>query len=214
MTEGADAPRLLAVCTGRVSPLLVTERGTPESVISAIVKSPVSSIGSPAAVRVGATGLEGDEQADLTVHGGLDKAVYVYPVQHYAFWHTVRTQAGVPPAGEASVLTGTPLGPGAMGENLLVRGLPEAEVWIGDRLLIGGVELRVESPRQPCYKFNARMGFKWAVKMMVDSGYTGFYCSVLRQGALSAGDEVQLVPGDRVLSVEQTHRLRNRPKRR
>ncbi|MBB5272674.1 MOSC domain-containing protein [Quisquiliibacterium transsilvanicum] len=210
----STSPRLLAVCTGRVAPLVVTERGAPETVISAIAKSPLGSPAAPVAVRVGPLGLEGDEQADLTVHGGLDKAVYVYPVTHYAFWQTVRAQAGVPAQREPSPITGTALPPGTMGENLLVAGLLEADVWIGDRLHIGEVELRVESPRQPCYKFNARMGFKWAVKMMVESGYTGFYCSVLRPGSLCAGDAVQLLPGDRVLSVEQTHRLLNRPKRR
>lgn len=210
----STSPRLLAACTGRVAPLVVTERGTPETVISGIAKSPVGSPDAPLAVRVGPVGLEGDEQADLTVHGGLDKAVYVYPVAHYAFWQTVRAQAGVPAQPQPFPLTGTTLPPGSMGENLLVEGLLETEVWIGDRLRIGEVELRVESPRQPCYKFNARMGFKWAVKMMVESGFTGFYCSVSRPGALRAGDPVQLVAGDRVLSIEQTHRLRNRPRRR
>lgn len=205
---------ILAVCTGRVAPLLVTERGTPETVVSGILKSPLGSPQVPVPVRVTAVGLEGDEQADLTVHGGLDKAVYLYPVEHYAFWHTVRTQAGLAAPPAAAAETGTPLPPGSMGENLLVRGLLETEVWVGDRLRIGEVELRVESPRQPCYKFNARMGFKWAVKMMVDSGYTGFYCSVLRQGMLAAGDAVQLVAGDRVLTIEQSHRLRNRARRR
>lgn len=206
--------RLLAVCTGRVAPLVVTERGAPETVISAIAKSPIGSPQAPVPVQVGPVGLAGDEQADLTVHGGLDKAVYVYPVEHYAFWQTVRSQAGVAAPGETSPLTGTALPPGTMGENLLVEGLLETGVWVGDRLRIGEVELRVESPRQPCYKFNARMGFKWAVKMMVESGFTGFYCSVSRPGALRAGDPVQLVAGDRVLSIEQTHRLRNRPRRR
>lgn len=203
-------PRLLAVCAGRVAPLVVTERGAPETVASGIAKTALSRLDAPVAVRVGPMGVDGDEQADLTVHGGLDKAVYVYPLGHYAFWQTVRAQAGVPPSGPADPLTGTSLAPGAMGENLLVEGLLETEVWIGDRLRIGEVELRVESPRQPCYKFNARMGFKWATKMMVQSGYTGFYCSVLRQGSLAAGDGISLAPGPRVLTVAQTHRLKRR----
>ena len=194
---------ILGVCTGKVAPLVVTERGAPETVISGILKSPVGSPQSPVPVRVGTVGLEGDEQADLTVHGGLDKAVYVYPAGHYAFWRTVRMQAGV----EA------PLEPGALGENLLVEGLAESRVWIGDRLSIGDVELRIESPRQPCYKLNARLGFHWAVKMMVQSGYTGFYCSVLQAGTVAAGDAVLLRAGARDLSIEESHRLRNRPRR-
>lgn len=195
--------RLLAVCRGRVAPLTVTERGTPESVISAIGKSPVSTLERPERVPVGTLGIAGDEQADQTVHGGADKAVYVYPSEHYAFWRTVRGQAGVHDE----------LSPGAMGENLLVEGLLESAVWIGDRLTIGEVELRVESPRQPCYKFNARMGFNWAVRMMVQSGYTGFYCSVLRTGSIAAGEALVLRPGARDISIEESHRLRNRPRR-
>lgn len=199
----ATAPRVVAVCAGKVRPLEVHERGVPETVASAIAKSAASTLADPVRVRVGPLGIDGDEQADLTVHGGLDKAVYVYPAGHYAFWRTVRMQAGV----EA------PLEPGALGENLLVEGLAESRVWIGDRLSIGDVELRIESPRQPCYKLNARLGFHWAVKMMVQSGYTGFYCSVLQAGTVAAGDAVLLRAGARDLSIEESHRLRNRPRR-
>lgn len=196
--------RLLAVCAGRVAPLLVHERGAPETVVSGIVKTPLSTLESPAAVAIGPLGVDGDEQADLTVHGGLDKAVYLYPHEHYAFWRTVRAQAGVD----------APLAPGALGENLLLEGLLEAEMWIGDHLCIGEVELRVESPRQPCYKFNARMGFAWASKMMVQSGYTGVYCAVVRPGRLAAGDTVTLRPGGRSVSLVEMHRLRSKGARR
>ena len=199
----ATGARVVAVCAGKVGPLEVRERGAPETVASGIAKSAASTLAEPARVRVGPLGIHGDEQADLTVHGGLDKAVYVYPAEHYAFWRTVRMQAGV----------GGPLEPGAMGENLLVEGLAEARVWIGDRLSVGDLELRVESPRQPCYKLNARLGFHWAVKMMVQSGYTGFYCAVLRPGTVAAGDAVTLRAGARDLSIEESHRLRNRPRR-
>lgn len=195
--------RLLAVCCGTVGPLLLRGNGPPRAVVSGIAKQARSTVDDPVRLRVGVLGLEGDEQADLTVHGGQDKAVYVYPHQHYAFWQTVRMQAGVE----------TPLAPGAMGENLLVEGLAETGVWIGDRLRIGEVMLRVESPRQPCDKFNARMGFDWAVKMMVQSGYTGFYCAVLEGGTVAANDPLQLLPGARELTVAQAHQLRNRPRR-
>jgi len=192
--------RLLAICTGRSAPLFVQARGAREAVASAIVKTAVSVLEAPAGVEVGPLGLAGDEQADLSVHGGLDKAVYVYPAEHYAFWRTVRMQAG----------RDEPLEPGAMGENLLIEGLLEPEIWVGDRLAVGEVELRVESPRAPCFKFNARMGFAWATKMMVQSGYTGFYCSIVRQGKLAAGDTVLVRPGDRVVSIEQAHRMKHR----
>lgn len=192
--------RLLAVCAGRVAPLVVRERGVPETVVSGIAKAALSTLASPVAVALGPLGVEGDEQADRTVHGGLDKAVYLYPHEHYAFWRTVRAQAGVDAA----------LAPGALGENLLLEGLLESEVWIGDHLHIGEVELRVESPRQPCYKFNARMGFAWASKMMVQSGYTGFYCAVVRPGRLAAGEAVTLRPGSRSVSLAEMHRLKSK----
>lgn len=197
-------PRVIAVCAGRVGPLLVHERGTPETVVSGIDKRALSTLEAPSRIAVGPAGVEGDEQADLTVHGGLDKAVYLYPAEHYAFWRTVRAQGGVD----------APLAPGAMGENLLVEGLLETGVWIGDRLRVGELDLRVESPRQPCYKFNARMGFKWASKMMVQSGFTGWYCSVVQAGGVAAGDALELRPGARDLSLLEMHGLRNRNARR
>ena len=129
----------------------------------------------------------------------VDKAVYLYPAEHYAFWNTVRGQAGRPEA----------LQPGALGENLLVQGLLEPALWVGDRLRIGEVELRLESARSPCFKFNVRMGFSWASKMMVQSGFTGAYCAVVRPGRLTAGDPIDVLPGDRIVTIEQSHRLRH-----
>jgi len=195
--------RLLTVSVGRAAPLAFSARGAPETVASGIVKSPVSTIARPQPVAVGALGLDGDEQVDLTVHGGRDKAVYVYPAEHYAFWETVCAQAKV----------AAPAGHGALGENLTIEGLLETGAWVGDQLEIGEVALRVESPRGPCYKLNAHLGFDWASKMMIQSGYTGFYCSVVRQGKLAAGDAVLVRAGDRVVSIEQVHRLKHRPRR-
>jgi MOSC domain-containing protein YiiM len=113
----------------------------------------------------------------------------------------VRTQAGVQ----------APLEFGGLGENLVVQGLLESQVWVGDRLQVGSeVVLRVESPRQPCFKFEARMGFRQASKMMLQSGWCGFYCAVVRQGRLAAGDEIRVVPGERVVSIEEMNRLKQR----
>lgn len=194
------SPRLLAVCAGQAAPLIAHDGdGRPVPVTSGIVKRAISELSNPAPVVIRPLGVEGDEIVDLTVHGGLDQAVYVYPGEHYPFWQTVRGQAGQADA----------LAPGALGENLLIEGLLEPEIWIGDRLHIGEVELRVQSPRSPCFKFNLRMGFHWASSMMNQSGYTGFYCSVVRQGRLAAGDSIVVLPGDRVVTIEQSHRLRH-----
>ncbi len=171
---------------------LVTPQGR---VRSAIAKRAVDG-----PVAVGPMGLAGDEQADLSVHGGLSKAVYAYPSEHYPFWQTVRAQAGVAAWGEA-------LPWGAMGENLSLRGLLETQVWLGDRLCFDDCELVVSEPRQPCFKFAAAMGFAPAVKLMAQSGYCGFYLAVQRPGTLRAGASFRVEPGPREVSIPELFRL-------
>ena len=194
------APRLLAVCAGKAATLLAREHdGRVQRIVSGIDKQPLSTLEHPVAVRIAELGVDGDEIVDHSVHGGLDKAVYVYPDEHYAVWHTVRGQAGIREAGA----------PGLLGENLLLEGLLEGDLHIGDHLAIGEVLLRIESPRSPCHKFNLRMGFSWASKMMIQSGYTGAYCSVVRAGRLAAGQPVALRRGDGGLGILESHRLRH-----
>jgi MOSC domain-containing protein YiiM len=154
-------------------------------------------------VAVGALGLEGDEQADLTVHGGIAKAVYAYPQAHYAFWQTVRAQAGLTD-GEV------PLAHGSLGENLTVEGLFEDRLWVGDRLRLPGCLLAVSEPRYPCFKFNAAMGFKHASKLMVQSGYCGAYLTVVEPGTIAAGDPIELLPGPREVQLRELFRARAR----
>lgn len=148
------------------------------------------------AVPVGPLGLQGDEQADLSVHGGLSKAVYAYPSEHYDFWRQARDSAGM--AG-----IDTQLDPGALGENLTLTGLLETDVWVGDVLRFPNCQLRVTQPREPCYKFNAAMGFNTAAKLMAQSGLCGFYLAVDERGTLAAGDTFTLIPGTRQISIPQ-----------
>lgn len=185
-------PRLLSLNLGRARPLQIGSR----SVMSGIVKTPHEG-----AVAVRALGLEGDEQVDLSVHGGLTKAVYAYPVEHHAFWQTVRAQAGVVAWGEALL-------PGALGENLTIEGLLETQVWIGDVLRFPDCDLAVSEPRFPCDKFNAVMGFKHAAKLMVQSGWCGWYLGVLVPGTISAGQDFELIPGPREVGIAELFRER------
>ena len=159
------------------------------------------------AVAYGPLGLEGDEQADASVHGGQAKAVYAYPLEHYAFWRTVRAQA------RAGAWDDALLPPGGMGENLTISGLTESELWIGDQLCFadGGV-LVVSSPRYPCFKFNAVMGFSKAAKLMVESGYCGTYLAVRKEGRLQAGDAFTLLPGPRDVGLLEVFRSRTKGK--
>jgi MOSC domain-containing protein YiiM len=159
------------------------------SVLTAIHKTAVAGV-----VRVAPLGLDGDEQADLSVHGGLEKAIYAYPSEHYGFWRATRRQAGAAPLDDA-------LDFGAMGENLTLQGLLEADVWVGDILRLPNCVLRVDQPRHPCFKFNAAMGFNKAVKAMAQSGFCGFYLSVDEPGSLRVGDPVELVAGPRHIGI-------------
>jgi MOSC domain-containing protein YiiM len=167
-------------------------------VMTAIGKEAVSG-----SVAVKPLGLEGDEQADLSVHGGLGKAVYAYPLEHYAFWQTVRAQAQVS-------LWDAPLAHGSMGENLTVEGLLEDQLWIGDRLKLPSCELAVSEPRFPCFKFNASMGFPHASKLMVQSGFCGSYLAVILPGHLCAGDPIELIAGPREVNLRELFRSRAR----
>lgn len=152
-------------------------------------------------VTVHPLGLAGDEQADPSVHGGTDKAVYAYPLAHYAFWNTVRVQAGVATPDDR-------LSYGAFGENLTVEGLDEAALWIGDRLELPGCTLAVSAPRFPCFKFAAAMGFPQASKLMNQSGYCGAYLTVLAGGSVQAGDAIVLKPGPREVNLRELFKAR------
>lgn len=183
-------PRVLSVSVSAAQPLRVGERTVPSGIAKRAVAGDVA---------VGRLGLAGDEQADPSVHGGLDKAVYAYPSEHYPFWQTVRAQARVAGWGEA-------LPHGFMGENLTLAGLEESGVWVGDRLRFARCELAVAGARQPCFKFNAVMGFGQAAKLMVQSGYCGFYLSVMEPGPIAAGEDFALIPGPREVGIVELFR--------
>ncbi len=165
------------------------------------VMTAIGKRGVDARVAVRALGLEGDEQADLSVHGGLSKAVYAYPSEHYPFWQTVRAQARVSP-------WDAPLPSGVLGENLTLAGLLESQAWVGDVLRFGDCELAVSEPRFPCFKFNAAMGFAQAGKLMAQSGWCGMYLSVRVPGTLRAGEAFTLLPGPREVGIAELFRAK------
>jgi MOSC domain-containing protein YiiM len=141
------------------------------TVLTSIFKTPVDR-----RLPVTRLNFEGDEQSDLTVHGGVDKAVYVYPSEHYEGWR--RELPGVEFPGAA------------FGENLTTEGLRE-DVRIGDRFRIGTAEFVVTQPRLPCYKLGIRFGRMDMLKRMLKSGRTGFYFAVTTEGEVGAGDAIE-----------------------
>lgn len=180
-------PQLLSIQTAQARRVQINGR----SILTAIHKLPVSG-----AVSVMPLGLGGDEQADLSVHGGLDKAVYAYPAEHYPFWREARAQVGL-----TGMMEDLPFG--SMGENLTLQGVLETDVWVGDVLKFTGCELRVTQPREPCYKFNAAMGYNGAAKAMAQNGCCGFYLAVDQPGPLGAGESFELIPGPRRLRITE-----------
>jgi MOSC domain-containing protein YiiM len=182
--------RILSINIATASELTIAGR----SVLTAIGKRGVEG-----SVTVRPLGLEGDEQADLSVHGGLSKAVYAYPSEHYPFWQTVRAQARVS-AWDA------PLPNGFLGENLTLAGLLETETWVGDVLGFADCELAVSEPRYPCFKFNAVMGLNQAGKLMAQSGWCGMYLAVRVPGTLRPGESFTVMPGPREVGIAELFR--------
>ena len=153
------------------------------SVQTSIFKTPVSQ-----RVHVTRENIEGDQQSDLSVHGGPEKAVYAYPAEHYDFWRREMPNAELPW--------------GAFGENFTTAGLLEDDVWIGDRYHVGTTELVVTQPRMPCYKLAVRFGQTEMVKRFHESRRSGFYLAVEREGEVGAGDAVvRFARDERRLSV-------------
>lgn len=162
--------RLISVNIGL--PRGIIHRG--QAVSTGIFKAPVAG-----AVFLRRLNLDGDGQADLRVHGGADKAVYVYPFEHYAFW-----------SGETGR---NDFSHGQFGENFTTTGLLEDEVCIGDVFRIGGARVQVSQPRTPCYKLGIRMGDEGFPARFTAANRTGFYLRVLEEGEVTAGDAIELI---------------------
>jgi MOSC domain-containing protein YiiM len=162
--------KILSVNVGL--PREVTWQG--KLVITGIFKEPVNT---PVMMRT--LNLDGDQQADLTVHGGVDKAIYAYPSEHYGYWR--------------AELPGVDLPWGMFGENFTTEGVLEEAVYIGDKFRIGETEVIVTEPRMPCYKLGIKFGRTDVIKRFLASRRTGFYFAVGREGMVRAGDAAELI---------------------
>jgi len=156
-------------------PRLVLRDGEPVS--TGIFKEPIDG-----RVMMRTLNLDGDRQADLSVHGGPSKAVYVYPAEHYDFWTRELPEMDLPW--------------GMFGENFTTTGLLETEINIGDKFRIGTAEVMVTQPRMPCYKLGLKFGRADIIKRFLQSERTGFYLAVLKEGEVGAGDEFEPLARD------------------
>jgi MOSC domain-containing protein YiiM len=163
-------PRLLSLNLG-----LPREVSWNDALVSTgIFKDPVAG---PVMLRT--LNLDGDRQADLTVHGGVSKAVYAYPAEHYEYWRTMLPEQALPY--------------GMFGENFTTTGLWEDTLNVGDRFRIGGAEIRATEPRLPCYKLGIKFGRSDILKKFLVSRRTGFYFAVTREGVVNPGDEFEFL---------------------
>jgi MOSC domain-containing protein YiiM len=165
--------KLISISVAR--PRLVMWRGGPVS--TGIFKEPVEG-----RLMLRTLNLDGDRQADLSVHGGPTKAVYGYASEHYEFWRAELPEMQLPF--------------GVFGENFTTEGLTEADLNIGDRFKIGEAELMITEPRMPCYKLGIKFGRTDILKRFLASGRTGFYFAVVREGEVGAGDTIELLGRD------------------
>jgi MOSC domain-containing protein YiiM len=166
--------KLISVNVGL--PRVVISNG--ETVSTGIFKDPVAG-----RVMLRTLNLEGDRQADLSVHGGPTKAVYVYPSEHYDYWKRELTDIELPW--------------GMFGENFTTAGLFEGELSIGDKFRIGSAVVMVTEPRMPCYKLGIKFGRSDIVKRFLASERTGFYFAVLQESEVGAGDPIELIEGSK-----------------
>ncbi|HEX6777175.1 MAG TPA: MOSC domain-containing protein [Ktedonobacterales bacterium] len=165
--QSSSLPRVESVNVGLPREVLWKGR----KVLTGIFKEPVAG-----RVALRQLNLEGDQQADLKVHGGPSKAVYVYPAEYYAFWREQFPEMDLPW--------------GMFGENLTIWGVRDDTMHIGDQLQVGSAHLVVTEPRMPCYKLALKFGRDDILKRFFQSRFSGFYCSVLQEGKVAAGDPV------------------------
>lgn len=184
--------KILSINAGSVQSLIPPSDSGTKQVLSAIHKRSVSDLARPSPQRVTVMGLVGDQQANLAVHGGLEKALYAYPYEHYPFWQDLLSR-------EAKL--NTKLEFGQFGENLTVQGFTESSVYVGDQWRVGEVLLEVVKFREPCFKFNLKMGWSGSAVAMIQSNTYGWYFKVLEEGNIKAGDEVEVFCGKRDLSI-------------
>lgn len=173
-------------------PQQVMNNETPVS--TGILKKPVAG-----RVMLRTLNLDGDRQADLSVHGGPSKAVYSYPSEHYEFWKRELPEIDLPW--------------GMFGENFTTAGLFESEINIGDKFKVGSAMVMVTEPRMPCYKLGIRFGRTDIIKRFLASERTGFYFAVLTEGEVGVGDKIELIErSNQKVKVSEITQLYSRDK--
>jgi len=157
--------------------LISVNVGLPREITAEIVRTSIWKNPVQGRVHVSTLNLDGDQQSDLSVHGGVDKAVYLYPSEHYSYWRTQLPEVELPW--------------GAFGENFTTEGILEDQIKIGDRIRVGSAEFMVTQPRMPCFKLGIRFNRRDMVKRFLASKRSGFYLAVIREGDVENGDAIE-----------------------
>jgi MOSC domain-containing protein YiiM len=171
--QPSPVPQVLSINVGL--PRAVVWKG--RTVVTGIFKEPVAGH-----IAIKRLNLEGDRQADLTIHGGAEKAIYAFPAEYYPFWQEQFPEMAFPW--------------GMFGENLTIEGLLDETVHIGDQFQVGSAHVMVTQPRLPCYKLALKFGRDDILKRFLRSGLTGFYFAVLKEGEVAAGEPIKLLHRD------------------
>jgi MOSC domain-containing protein YiiM len=206
MSKHDSANKILSISVGQIKPLIklpVKMTALSQSIdddnklLSAIDKRSVSNLENDVEIDVNTSGIFGDKQSDLSIHGGLQKAVCVYPYEHYSVWENILEKNNT-------------FNFGAFGENLTIQGLTEQHVFVGDQWTIGSAIFEVTEFREPCLKLNIKLNCKQASRFMLTHQISGWYLKVLKEGLIKAGDTINVLPGQRLISIaDQNSKLLN-----
>ena len=209
MSKHDSAGKILSISVGQIKLLIklpVKMTALSQSIddddklLSAIDKRSVSNLENDVEIDVNTSGIFGDKQADLSIHGGLQKAVCVYPYEHYSVWENILEKNNT-------------FNFGAFGENLTIQGLTEQHVFVGDQWTIGSAIFEVTEFREPCLKLNIKLNCKQASRFMLNHQISGWYLKVLKEGSIKAGDTINVLPGQRLISIaDQNSKLLNADK--
>lgn len=184
--------KIIAICAGKLTTIFYrTKEGNLKTVVSEFNKNVISAESKPATIQISKFGLPGDEKISINSNESLNRSLYMIPVSHYDFWRSRLKQHNLQ----------NDINFGSLGENLVIEGIDESSIKIGDEISIGDTLLQVTEPRIPNYQLNIKMGYNGAVKDLIQAGHCGWYLKVIETGQIKAGNPITVIPTTGHMSV-------------